>query len=119
MDLKLKAWRQDNDLKDLYGECMRDLSSRGYVAAPARVNGSERRLLCLRDEELGTKAPPYDGDTRVLHRGEPQGKGRGSHGRPKWPLLPQVTSFGPRYWTWARSGPIPRPQGQIVPANGS
>ena len=43
VDLKLKAWRQDNDLKDLYGECMRDLSSRGYVAAPAQRPGERLR----------------------------------------------------------------------------
>ena len=34
------------------------------------MDSSQRRILCLRDEELGTKAPPYAGDTRVLHRGE-------------------------------------------------
>ena len=43
VDLKLKAWRQDNDFKDLYGECVRDISSRGYVAAPAQRPGERLR----------------------------------------------------------------------------
>ena len=77
VDLKLKAWRQDNDLKDLYGECMRDLSSRGNVAAPAQRPGEQLREAPIvpQDEELGIKAPPCAGDTRVLHRGEPLPRG--------------------------------------------
>ena len=43
VDLKLKAWGQDNDFKDLYGECVRDISSRGYVAAPAQRPGERLR----------------------------------------------------------------------------
>ena len=41
VELKLKRWRQDSNIGELYGEHTRTISSRVYIAAPAQRLGRQ------------------------------------------------------------------------------